>query len=314
LRALAILLTKKKEMVSVITVNYNNTQVTLELLSSLFAHETHPLEVIVVDNGSSENPENAINSRFPQVKFVRSERNLGFAGGNNLGIRQASGEYFFFINNDTEFVIPIITRLVHVLKQDPKIGAVCPMLVYPSGNIQFTGFTPISRWTGRNKCMTDSTVYSSSPLIKSSFAHGAAFLISRQLFDQIGWMPENYFLYFEEFDWSAKITSLNYSIVVQTDAKLVHKESQTIGKASELKSYFMSRNRLLFMRRNFGGPSILFFWIYFLLVASPIHLWRHLMLRQWNCAHAHLAGIFWNIRCSTGSLLLGYKYNHLNRL
>jgi GT2 family glycosyltransferase len=310
----AILLIKKKEMVSVITVNYNNTQVTLELLSSLFAHETYPLEVIVVDNGSFENPEKEINSRFPQVRFVRSERNLGFAGGNNLGIRQASGEYLFFINNDTEFVIPIISRLVHVLKQDPKIGAVCPMLVYPSGNIQFTGFTPINRWTGRNKCMTDSTIYSSSPLIKSSFAHGAAFLISRQLFDQIGWMPENYFLYFEEFDWSAKITSLNYSIVVQTDAKLIHKESQTTGKASELKSYFMSRNRLLFMRRNFGGPSILFFWIYFLLVASPIHLWRHLMLGQWNCARAHLAGIFWNIRCSTGSLLLGYKYNHLNRL
>jgi len=299
-------------MVSVITVNYNNTQVTLELLESLYAHEGLAIEVIVVDNASRENPEQRIKDNFPQVKFIRSDRNLGFAGGNNLGIAHASGDYLFFINNDTAFTEPIISQLVLVLEEDETIGAVCPILVYPSGKIQFAGFTSINAWTGRNRCLTDPI--SSETMVSTSYAHGAAFMITRALVKQIGSMPEHYFLYFEELDWSAKIAQLNYSLVVHTATQLVHKESQTIGSFSELKSYFMSRNRLLFMRRNFSYPSITFFWFYFLLVASPLHIGRYLLAGKWNCAQAHLAGIFWNIRWSADSLLLGYKYNHLNRI
>lgn len=299
-------------MVSVITVNYNNTKVTLELLESLYAHEGHALEVIVVDNASRENPEQRINEKFPQVKFIRSDRNLGFAGGNNLGIAQATGEYLFFINNDTAFTEPIISRLAALLDEDEAIGAVCPILVYPSGKIQFAGFTPINAWTGRNKCLTSPA--SADLKLKTSYAHGAAFMISRTLVEKIGNMPEHYFLYFEELDWSAKITQLNFSIVVHTATQLIHKESQSVGSFSELKSYFMSRNRLLFMRRNFSHPSIAFFWLYFLLVASPLHIVRYLIAGNWNCARAHLAGIFWNIRWSVDSLPLGYKYNHLNRI
>jgi GT2 family glycosyltransferase len=301
-------------MVSVITVNYNNTQVTLELLESLYTYEGDAVEVIVVDNASRENPEQRIKEKFPQVKFIRSDRNLGFAGGNNLGIAQATGDYLFFVNNDTAFTEPIMLQLVSVLEEDKTIGAVCPILVYPSGKIQFAGFTAINAWTGRNKCLTDYVPSSSATRVKSSYAHGAAFMITRALVKQIGNMPENYFLYFEELDWSAKITQLNYTIVVHIATQLVHKESQTIGSFSELKSYFMSRNRLLFMRRNFSHPSIAFFWLYFLLVASPLHIVRYLMSGNWNCARAHLAGIFWNIRWSVDSLPLGYKYNHLNRI
>ncbi len=266
-------------MVSVITVNYNNTQVTLELLESLYAHEGNAVEVIVVDNASRENPEQKIKENFPQVKFIRSDRNLGFAGGNNLGIAQATGDYLFFVNNDTAFTAPIIAQLVTVLEEDKTIGAVCPILVYPSGKIQFAGFTPINAWTGRNKCLTSPA--SAELKVNTSYAHGAAFMISRTLVKQIGH---------------------------------IHKESQTVGSFSELKSYFMSRNRLLFMRRNYSRASLAFFWFYFLLVASPMHIVRYLKAGNWNCVRAHLAGIFWNIRWSVDSLPLGYKYNHLNRI
>ncbi|NBW37353.1 MAG: glycosyltransferase family 2 protein [Cytophagia bacterium] len=299
-------------MVSVITVNYNNTQVTLELLESLYAHEVNAVEVIVVDNASRENPERYIKEKFPLVKFIRSERNLGFAGGNNLGIAQATGDHLFFVNNDTAFTTPIISQLVKVLEEDKTIGAVCPILVYPSGKIQFAGFTPINAWTGRNKCLTSPA--SAELKVNTSYAHGAAFMISRALLQQIGNMPEHYFLYFEELDWSAKITQLNFKIVVLTTTQLIHKESQTVGSFSELKSYFMSRNRLLFMRRNYSRTSLTFFWFYFLLVASPMHIVRYLMSGNWNCVRAHLAGIFWNIRWSGDSLTLGYKYNHLNQI
>lgn len=300
-------------MVSVITVNYNNTAVTLELLESVFTHERGPLEVIVVDNGSRENPEQIIRQRYPQVVFVRSERNLGFAGGNNLGIAHATGDYLFFVNNDTEFTAPIIASLVTELQNNPRLGAVCPRLVYPSGANQFVAFTAVNRWTGRNACLTEAPV-GAGTRVKSSFVHGAAFMISRALYEKIGNMREEYFLYFEELDWSAAMTRLGYEVLVLTDRTIVHKESQTVGIASELRSYFMARNRLLFMRRNTGTPSLGVFWLYYVLVASPYQMMRYLLHGQWRCARAHLAGIFWNIASPTNSLSLGYKYNQLNQL
>jgi hypothetical protein len=301
-------------MVSVITVNYNNTQVTLELLSSLYKHETADVEVIVVDNASRENPLPLIQALFPQVKCVRSEKNLGFAGGNNLGIAAATGDYFFFVNNDTEFTAPIICKLVAEIKHDKRVGAVCPRLVYPNGENQFIGFTSINPLTGRNKCLTTNPNKTEEPRIKSTYVHGAAFIIPREVYEQIGNMPEHYFLYFEELDWSAAIGRMHRNIHVLHNCTLVHKESQTVGKVSELKSYFMSRNRLLFMRRNFNSLSVAIFWLYYLLIATPIHITKYFKSRQWLCIRAHVAGIVWNMFSSSNSTTLGYKYNQLNKV
>ena len=101
-------------MVSIITVNYNQTGYTCALLDSIRRQDWKDVEVLVVDNASHENPESVITTRYPEVTFIRSERNLGFAGGNNLAVRQSKGEYLFFVNNDAEITPGCIARLVHL--------------------------------------------------------------------------------------------------------------------------------------------------------------------------------------------------------
>ena len=109
--------------VSVITVNFNQPQVTEELLHSIKGLYSN-LELIVIDNGSKVNPIPAWETKYPAIKFIRSDKNLGFAGGNNLGIKQATGDYLFLVNNDTEFTAGLVEKLVEVMDSNPKIGMV----------------------------------------------------------------------------------------------------------------------------------------------------------------------------------------------
>src|SRR4051812_33657381 len=105
-----------KKTVSVITVNFNQSFITEQLLSSIAATNAYlEVEVIVVDNGSKVNSVPEWQQSYPDIKFIRSGLNLGFAGGNNLGIKEAKGEYLFFVNNDTEFTEGLIETLVKVL-------------------------------------------------------------------------------------------------------------------------------------------------------------------------------------------------------
>ena len=117
--------------VSIITVNFNHSHVTDELLDSIAEKNTYSnLEIIVVDNASKINPVPAWLSKYPYVNFIRSEINLGFAGGNNLGIKQASGDYLFLINNDTEIAKGLIETLVSTLDEHPEVGMVSPKIKY----------------------------------------------------------------------------------------------------------------------------------------------------------------------------------------
>ncbi|MFT7283084.1 MAG: GT2 family glycosyltransferase, partial [Cyclobacteriaceae bacterium] len=104
--------------VSIITVNYNEMAVTLELLNSIGSFDPILLEVIVIDNGSSTDETKQIRSKYPNVLVIRSEYNLGFAGGNNLGIKEATGDYLFFLNNDTVLSTGTTEKLCQVLDQN----------------------------------------------------------------------------------------------------------------------------------------------------------------------------------------------------
>ena len=138
---------------SIITINYNGLKDTCELLETL-PLEDNSLEVIVVDNASKENEASIIEQRYPMVKVIRSPQNLGFAGGNNLGIKAAHGRYMFFLNNDTVLrhqtsdIRPLIDRL----ESSDKIGAVCPKIRFSWEHhpIQYAGYTPLSPITMRN--------------------------------------------------------------------------------------------------------------------------------------------------------------------
>ena len=260
--------------ISIITINYNGLANTCALIETIPFND-YPLEVIVVDNASSEDEATLIEQRYPQVKVIRSKKNLGFAGGNNLGIKAALGRYLFFINNDT-ILKPQTSDLKHLierLESDTKIGMVCPKIRFAWGTcpIQFAGYTPLSRITLRNKAIgfgeEDLAQYDNAH--STPYAHGAAMMVKREAIERAGLMPECYFLYYEELDWSMMIRRAGYEIWYEPTCTIYHKESQATGQDSALRTYFITRNRLLFAKRNQQGAAKFLTYIYLIaLVAS----------------------------------------------
>ena len=281
---------------SIITINYNGLKDTCELIDSItFADD---IEVIVVDNASKEDEASIIASRYPQVKVIRSDKNLGFAGGNNLGIKAAKGKYLFFINNDTllKHKISDIRHLVNRLELDEAIAVVCPKIRFSWDNnpIQFAGYTPLSRFTMRNHSIgfgeEDMGQYDIAHT--TPYAHGAAMMVKREAIDKVGLMPECYFLYYEELDWSMMFTRAGYKIWYDPACTIFHKESQATGQNSPLKTYYLTRNRLLFVKRNIQGLHKYITYTYLLFVVALRDISRYIFHRQINMASATIKGIF----------------------
>ena len=283
-------------IVSIITINYNGLKDTCELIESL-PLEDQSIEVIVVDNASKEDEATIISNRYPQVNLIRSEQNLGFAGGNNLGIKAAQGKYLFFINNDVILKPQTsdIRHLISRLETDDKIGAVCPKIRFAWGDkpIQFAGYTPLSRYTMRNRSIgfgeTDKGQYDTAH--PTPYAHGAAMMVKREALEKVGLMPECYFLYYEEIDWSMMFTRAGFSIWYEPACTIYHKESQATGQNSPLKTYYLTHNRLLFVKRNIKGLRRYITYTYLLLVVAPRDICKYILHRQFNLASATIKGI-----------------------
>jgi GT2 family glycosyltransferase len=301
--------------VSIITVNFNQSFVTEELLSSITINNTFPnIEIIVVDNGSKTNDVPAWQIKYPEIKFIRSEINLGFSGGNNLGIQQATGEYLFFINNDTEITPGLIDTLFATLNEHSQIGMISPKLLYfdKPKMIQYAGYTPMNYYTCRNHCIgqfeTDNGQYDNITA-PTGYIHGAAMMVRREAIEKAGLMAENFFLYFEEYDWCDRMKKAGYEIWVDTRAMIYHKESISVGKASGLKEYFMNRNRILFIRRNAPLKARLFFYVYFVGIVTPRNILSYITKGYKGFTAQLLKAIWWNITQPTDSTKLGYPIN-----
>ena len=287
-------------LVSVITVNYNHNHVTEELLASIFKNKQIELEIIVVDNGSTLNPVPDWSIKYPGVKFIRSEVNLGFAGGNNLGIQKAIGEYLFLVNNDTEFTEGLVEQLYSTMIKNPQIGLLSPKIryFYNPTLLQYAGFTEMNYFTGRNKCIgefeRDENQYNHLTG-KTGFIHGAAMMVNRKALEETGLMSEVFFLYYEELDWCERFKKANYEIWIDMQALILHKESKSVGKNSAVKEYFMNRNRMLFISRNATLLQRSIFYIYFILIVTPRNIISHIKDKNFTYIIILFKAIWWNI-------------------
>lgn len=244
--------------ISFITICYNGFKDTCELIESLQNKiSSVSYEIIVVDNASRENEAEKIKKIYPSVITIRSDLNRGFSGGNNIGIRVATGKYIFLINNDTYIESDNIDCLIERLESRPEIGGISPKIrfAFPPQHIQFAGFTPLSHITLRNSivgfgCPDDGNydIPHSTP-----YLHGAAMMIKREVIEKVGLMPEIFFLYYEELDWSTSITRAGYKLWYEPRCTVFHKESQSTGQLSKLRTYYLTRNRILYARRNLTG-------------------------------------------------------------
>ena len=278
---------------SIITINYNGLKDTSELIESIpFSNN---LEVIVVDNASKQDEASIIAERYPYVKIIRNSKNLGFAGGNNLGIKEAKGKYILLINNDTYFKEFKIDTLIEQLESSDKIGIVCPKLRFAWGNnpIQFAGYTYLSPITVRNQAIgfgeEDHGQYDTAHRIP--YAHGAAMLIKREAIDKVGLMPECFFLYYEELDWSMMFTRAGYDIWYDPACTVYHKESQTTGQNSPLRTYYITRNRLLLVKRNYKGINKYLSYIYLIGIVAPRNIIKFTLQGRLDLVKAVYRGI-----------------------
>ena len=250
----------------------------------------------MVDNASKEDEASTISEKYPYVKVIRSNQNLGFAGGNNLGIKEAKGKYILLINNDTYFKDFNIAPLIDRLESSDKIGIVCPKLRFAWGNnpIQFAGYTPLSQITVRNQAIgfgeEDKGQYNTAH--STPYAHGAAMLIKREAIQKVGLMPECFFLYYEELDWSMMFTRTGYEIWYDPACTIYHKESQATGQNSPLRTYYITRNRLLLVKRNYKGINKYLSYIYIIGLVATRDIIKYTFQGRFDLVKSVFRGIF----------------------
>lgn len=289
---------KMLPLVSIITVNYNGLVYTREFLSSLRNITYKSIEIFVVDNASSESIE-PLKSEFPEVVFIESRENLGFAGGNNLAIKQAKGDYYFLLNNDTEVEPDFLEPLVSLMESNKKIGLCSSKLVYFSepSLLQFAGSSGINPYSGRGFAIghkeKDSESYSKS--YKTELAHGAAMMISKNVIEEIGLMAELFFLYYEETDFCERVKRAGFEIWYCGASKVLHKESMSVGKDSPMKVYYLTRNRLIYTRRNTMGIQKILALLFFYFLSFPKGVIKYILHGEIKLLRSFIRGACWNL-------------------
>ncbi len=291
---------KNYPLVSIITVNYNQAEVTCALIESLNKITYPNFEVIVVDNNSTEDDPSIIKQRYPNIIYISNPINYGFAAGNNFGLMRARGDYVLLLNNDIEVPSNFMEPLIEKLEKNPRIGAVSPKIkfYYQPDTIQYAGFTPINNITMRNASIgfreKDRGQYDEDK--ETAYAHGAAMMVPINVVKDVGLMSYIFFLYYEEADWCARIANAGYSMQYVHNSYVLHKESISTGKLSPLKIYYQNRNRIVFMRRNIQGREFYISLGYQLLVAIPKNAFSFLLKGKFALFFAYYRAIGWNIK------------------
>lgn len=244
--------------ISIIIVNWNGKNDTLECLESLSKIDYPNFDVIVVDNGSSDGSVGAIRSRFPEVIVLEAGKNLGFAGGNNVGIRHAMAAgagYVFLLNNDTVVDPQVLRKLISAAERTAG-GGIFGAKIYSyhePDRIWYAG----AKWTEKDSVFShigqgetdEGMAY--SVFQETGYACGCALFASAGLIRDVGVMDEKYFLTFEEVDWCYRAKERGFPSYFVPDAIVWHKISTAFGgENSPLFQYFLTRNRLLWAEKH----------------------------------------------------------------
>jgi len=287
----------KNPKVSFILLNMNQPALTIDCLKSLQRCTYPNIEIIVVDQASKDNSVELISKQFPDIKLIVNTVNNGFTGGNNTGMQQATGEYFFLLNNDTEVEPGFLEPLITELESNPLAGAASPLIRFYQnpGKIQYAGGPEqIDLIRGRNAWRGWMTDYPTQYAFVESTtaAHGAAFIIKRKVAEEVGFLDDNFFIYFEELDWSIRIRRAGYKILFVPSSEIFHKESMTMPKEHPFRVRFMTRNRILLSRKHLSKFSFIESIIYSAFVSLPGNCLRYLLARKTELLKAYAQGFY----------------------
>ena len=284
--------------ISILIPNYNGAHFLRECLNSIKAQSYKDFEVIVVDNASGDNSVDILRKEYPEVKVVLSESNLGFAGANNRGYKEAKGEYILFLNNDTKLdkdCFKFLTEKAEANKQ--KVGVVFAKIlrmdqpeIYDAVGSYLTSFGFLYHLGFRevDKGEYDNLKYIFSP-------KGVCFLVARKVIDKIGLFDDDYFAYFEESDFFWRVWLNNYKIAFVSKALVYHKVGGTCTRlSSPFIDYHSFKNRIASLIKNLGRVSL-----YYIL---PLHIFCCLIISllyvfmfRFKNSGAILRAVRWNI-------------------
>ncbi len=235
--------------VIVLILSYNGKHLLEDSISSYLANGYQNFEVVVIDNGSVDGTKEWVGKNYPGVIVLRTDINLGYSGGFNLGLKYAfnngKADFVVITNNDVKADSNVISELVKVALTDKSVGFVTgKVYYYDTPNVfQTIGKyeDPIT-WNGNHIGRNEADVGQYEEITERVFADDVFTLVSKELYADIGGYDTTFFLQGEEYDWQARAKAKGYKIIYTPFAKLWHKESMTIGKRSPLKAYFDARN------------------------------------------------------------------------
>lgn len=245
-------------LVYVIILNWNNAPDTIECLQSLQTSNYQPAIPLIVDNGSTNGSVEEIRENFPSIDIIELEENLGYAAGNNVGIKHAMGDgadYVLILNNDTLVSPDMLGELIQFAQSKPNAGIVGPRMFYANQEDTIFAEGSFIDWGkgetyNRGMFQNASIERETSTPERVDFIAGCCVLVSRKFLDEVGGFDPIYFLNFEDVDWGIKAWRLGYEVWYTPDAIMWHKVSGTLGQSSPKNTYYMTRNSLLFFWRN----------------------------------------------------------------
>lgn len=281
-----------KKKVSIIIVNWNGLKYIHECITSLINQTYNNIEIILVDNASSDDSVNFVKLNFPDVKIIQNKENLGFAEGVNIGIKSSSGDFIALFNQDAVAKETWLEILVQSLDNSDEIAAVAGKVFYYGDKYEkdaiFCTWSKIDPYTA---CPYNFNENEPSNLV--DYLTGCALLINKDILDEIGLLDTRYFLYFDETDWCARAIRAGYKLMYIPEAIVWHVVSASI-KNYDLKLFYMERNRIRFAIKNFEYQYVpLVFIIYFGEIF--FEFFRGIKEKNILIFNVKMKSIYWNI-------------------
>lgn len=262
--------------VFIVVLNYNGKDVIKRCLSSVFKVDYPNFEVVMVDNNSTDGSLEIARSNFSKADFIKNEENLGFASGNNIGIRFAlerMADYILVLNNDTEVEKDSLTRLIEASESDEKIGIASPVIF--NGNTKQVWFSGGKiKWL-RMKTEHVNTI-KTNEYYETDFISGCAMLVKAEVFKKIGLFDEDFFLYWEDADFSYRAAKDGFKRIMVSGAWVYHFENSE--KHKDVKNYWLVISGLIFFKKN--ASFWMRPWLVFYIAARRAKNWLDIKVRK----------------------------------
>jgi GT2 family glycosyltransferase len=279
-------------LVYIIVLNWNSWNYTAECVLSLQKLEYPNYQIVLIDNASSDSSEQLLREHFPELPFLQTGSNLGYAGGNNCGITYAlerNAEFIWILNNDTLVEVDTLQHLIDVMQNNVKAAACCPKIYYmgSENEIAYAGGN-INYWRGavKHRGLNEIDRGQYDQLIDVEFLTGSSLLVRSSVLEQTGLMLEEYFLFFEDVEWSLRFRRHNFELIFVPSAIVWHKEGGSTGGSSGrlIKPdplYYLLRNGLYLYRSYFPGIQrwTAQAWVVCLHMAFLVHVFRRKRLQ-----------------------------------